>query len=202
MIGALLRSSSPSTSGWCMCNATPNDDCSRSSHIGVRPAYTGPRRVTDSTSASWPLMLGSPSMSPGWVPCCPYQKFGTCCGRCRCGPGLIPSVGACPRCSSPCSPPSGPSLGRVSSSRRRFSRSGINSPSSNARRRRDPGLVAPIAYCGCCCRGCGQTGDAPSRSSRPTPSCAGIVAGSRSTGGGNHARDGRAARRWPPTSAR
>jgi hypothetical protein len=124
---------------------------------------------------------------------CPYQKSGTCSRRCRCGSRLIPSAGACPRCSSPCSPPSGPSLGRVSSSRRRSSRSGINSPSSNARRQRDPGLVAPIAGCGYCCLGCGQTGEAPSRSSRPTPSCAGIVAASASTGCGSHDRDGRAA---------
>jgi hypothetical protein len=68
----------------------------------------------------------------------PIRNPVTACGRCRCGSGLIPSAGACPRCSSPCSPPSGPSLGRVSTSGRRSSLSGINSSSSNARRRRDP----------------------------------------------------------------
>ena len=120
---------------------------------------------------------------------CPYQKSGTCCGRCRCGPGLIPSARACPRCSSRCSPPSSLSFGRVSSSGRRFSLSGINLPSCNARRRSARGWVTPIGGSGCSCLGCGGIGEAPFSWSDPTPSCDGIVAGSHATGAGDRRGD-------------
>jgi hypothetical protein len=76
----------------------------------------------------------------------------------------------------------------------------INSPCSSARRRGALAWVAPIACCGCYCRGHGRTGDGPSRSGPPTPSCAGTAAGPRSTGGGSHVRDEQAGLRWPPTS--
>jgi len=57
--------------------------------------------------------------------------------RGRSEPRLILSAGACRRCSSPCSPPSGVPFGHVSSSRRKFSACAINSPSFNAGRRKD-----------------------------------------------------------------
>jgi len=131
---------------------------------------------------------------------CPYRKLGTSCDRSGCGPRLILSAAACPRCLSLCSPLSSRLFGRVSSSRWRFSPSGINSRYSNARCRGARVWVPPIACCRCCYRGCGRTGDGPSKSWHPTPLCAGIVAGSRSTGCGNHAREARAARQWHSTS--
>ena len=142
------------------------------------------------------------STSPGTrasVVRCPYQKSGTCCGRCRCGPGLIPSARACPRSSSLCSPPSSLSCGRVSRLGRRFSPSGINLPSCNARRRSARGWVTPIAGSGCSCRGCGGIGEAPFSWSDPTPSCDGIVAGSQATGAGDRRGDDPVGPPWLPT---
>ena len=118
-------------------------------------------------------------------------------------PGLIPfAADVCPACPAARGPPR-----RASVSPR--TRGGDLRPAASTRRPpapgRDPGghgSAKAIASSGCSSRGCGRTGDGPSRSSRPRPLSAGTAARLRSPGHGRHVADGQAGPQSPPTSAR